>query len=465
MNYFANIEKFGSKVALITDKENFTYNSIIDSSNKIFKKVKERSLILLKCYNCFELLIAYVAFSRFNCPMILIDNNLNDQSYLEIIDEYKPDYIFQPKKNKKDKINYNFFDNLGNYELLENDKKNNTIIHESLSLLIPTSGSMGSPKFVRHSYQNVKTNIDQVTDSLKVKDLDRSITTMPLNYIYGLSIVNSHLFNGSSIVLNDYSLIDKKFWKLLNDKNVSNFGGVPFMYEVLSKIGFENKIPKSLKYITQAGGKLSNDILNEFIQISKKNDLKFITMYGQTEATSRMSYLNPDFLETKAGSIGKPVKDGKFYLINNDGKKIENNNEIGELVYEGKNVSMGYAKSHLDLKKGDENQGKLFTGDLAKRDDENFYYIVGRLKRISKIFGIRINLDDIEVLLKKRGFNCVCIGNDKKLNFFIENEFENEKALNEISKNIGIHKSAIRLNKINKIPRNKTGKVLYSELN
>ncbi len=465
MNYFANIEKFGSKVALITDKENFTYNSIIDSSNKIFKKVKERSLILLKCYNCFELLIAYVAFSRFNCPMILIDNNLNDQSYLEIIDEYKPDYIFQPKKNKKDKINYNFFDNLGNYELLENDKKNNTIINESLSLLIPTSGSMGSPKFVRHSYQNVKTNIDQVTDSLKVKDLDRSITTMPLNYIYGLSIVNSHLFNGSSIVLNDYSLIDKKFWKLLNDKNVSNFGGVPFMYEVLSKIGFENKIPKSLKYITQAGGKLSNDILNEFIQISKKNDLKFITMYGQTEATSRMSYLNPDFLETKAGSIGKPVKDGKFYLINNDGKKIENNNEIGELVYEGKNVSMGYAKSHLDLKKGDENQGKLFTGDLAKRDNENFYYIVGRLKRISKIFGIRINLDDIEVLLKKRGFNCVCIGNDEKLNFFIENEFENEKALNEISKNIGIHKSAIRLNKINKIPRNKTGKVLYSELN
>lgn len=465
MNYFANIEKFGSKVALITEKENFTYNSIIDSSNKIFKKVKERSLILLKCYNCLESLIAYIAFSRFNCPMILIDNNLNDRSYLEIIDEYKPDYIFHPKKNKKYKINYNFFDNFGNYELLENDKKNNTIINESLSLLIPTSGSMGSPKFVRHSYQNVKTNIDQVTDSLKVKDLDRSITTMPLNYIYGLSIVNSHLFNGASIVLNDYSLIDKKFWKLLNDKDVSNFGGVPFMYEVLSKIGFENKIPKSLKYITQAGGKLSNDILNEFIQISKKNDLKFITMYGQTEATSRMSYLNPDFLETKAGSIGKPVKDGKFYLINNDGKKIENNNEIGELIYEGKNVSMGYAKSYLDLKKGDENQGKLFTGDLAKRDKENFYYIVGRLKRISKIFGIRINLDDIEVLLKKRGFNCVCIGNDEKLNFFIENEFENEKALNEISKNIGIHKSAIRLNKINKIPRNKTGKILYSELN
>jgi len=465
MSYFANIEKFGNKIALVTDKQNFTYTSIIDNSNKIFKRVKERSLVLLKCHNCFEIIVAYIALSRFNCPMILIDDNLNDQSYLEIINGYQPDYIFQKKKSKKDKIDYNFFDSLGNYELLENNKKNNAIINENLSLLIPTSGSMGSPKFVRHSYENIKVNIDQVTDSLSINHLDRTITTMPLNYIYGLSIVNSHIYNGASIVLNNYSLVDKKFWNFLNEKYVSNFGGVPFMYEILSKIGFENKIPKSLEYITQAGGKLSKDILNKFIKICKSNNLKFITMYGQTEATSRMSYLNAAFLEAKAGSIGQPVKNGKFTLRNNDGKKIENSNEIGELVYEGKNVSMGYAKSYLDLEKGDENQGKLFTGDLAKRDNENFYYIVGRLKRISKIFGIRINLDDIEVLLKKRGFDCVCTGNDETLNFFIENDFDNEKTLNEISKNIGIHKSALKLNKINKIPRNKIGKILYSELN
>ena len=104
MSYFANIEKFGNNIALVTDKQNFTYTSIIDNSNKIFKRVKERSLVLLKCNNCFEIIVAYIALSRFNCPMILIDDNLNDQSYLEIINGYQPDYIFQKKKVKKIKL-------------------------------------------------------------------------------------------------------------------------------------------------------------------------------------------------------------------------------------------------------------------------------------------------------------------------------------------------------------------------
>ena len=267
-----------------------------------------------------------------------------------------------------------------------------------------------------------------------------------------------------TIIVNNYTLIDKKFWNILDNKKASNFGGVPFMYEILDKIGFEKKIPKSLEYITQADGKLSKDLLGKFIEISKNNNLKFITMYGQTEATSRMSYLDWNFSEKKIGSIGKPIKDGKFSIQDNKGKIIENSNETGELIYEGKNVSMGYAINYLDLVKGDDNKGKLFTGDLAQKDKDGFYYIVGRIKRISKVFGIRINLDDLEILLKKWGYECVCTGNDKLLNFFIINNFDNEKMIDRISKNIGIHKSAIKLNKIRNIPRNKIGKTLYSEL-
>lgn len=464
MSYLSEIHKYKNNIALITEKENITYSSIIELSKKFFNKVKERSLVLIKCENSFEIIIAYITFSRLNCPIILVDNNLVNQSYEEIIEAYKPDYIFQNIKNKKENINYIHLNNFGLFELLENQKKIKNSINENLSLLIPTSGSMGSPKFVRQSSQNIMTNIDQVTQSLNVKASDRTITTMPLNYTYGLSIINSHLFNGASIIVNNYTLIDKKFWNILDNKKASNFGGVPFMYEILDKIGFEKKIPESLEYITQAGGKLSKDLLGKFIEISKNNNLKFITMYGQTEATSRMSYLDWNFSEKKIGSIGKPVKDGKFSIQDNKGKIIENSNETGELIYEGKNVSMGYAINYLDLVKGDDNKGKLFTGDLAQKDKDGFYYIVGRIKRISKVFGIRINLDDLEILLKKWGYECVCTGNDKLLNFFIINNFDNEKMIDRISKNIGIHKSAIKLNKIRNIPRNKIGKTLYSEL-
>ena len=464
MSFFNEIHKYKNNIALITEKETITYSSLINYSKKFFNKIKKRSLVLIKCQNYLEIIIAYIAISRLNCPIILIDNNLVDKSYAEIIEVYKPDYIFQNKKNTKINIDYNHLNNFGLFELLEKKKKIKNLINENLSLLIPTSGSMGSPKFVRQSYQNIITNIDQVTKSLNVKASDRSITTMPLNYTYGLSIINSHLFNGASIIVNNHTLIDKNFWNIINNKKASNFGGVPFMYEILNKIGFEKKIPKSLEYITQAGGKLSKELLNRFIQISKKNNLKFITMYGQTEATSRMSYLDYNFSEKKIGSIGKPVKGGKFSLQDDKGKVVENSNETGELIYEGKNVSMGYATNSLDLAKNDDNKGKLFTGDLAQKDNDGFYYIVGRLKRISKVFGIRINLDDLEILLKKWGYECVCTGNDKILNFFIVNDFDNKKMLDRISKNIGIHKSAIKLNKIRNIPRNKIGKILYSEL-
>ena len=236
------------------------------------------------------------------------------------------------------------------------------------------------------------------------------------------------------------------------------------MYEILDKIGFQKKITKDLKYITQAGGKLSENLSKKFTQICKDNNIKFITMYGQTEATSRMSFLDWEFSEKKIGSIGKAVKGGKFSIIDESGKNISDPHKTGELIYEGKNVSMGYSYGYLDLNKLDDNRGKLFTGDIAEKDKEGFYYIRGRLKRFSKIFGIRINLDEIEVLLKKIGIECICTGDDKILFFYLVNSFDKEEMIDKISKNIGIHKSVICLKKIEIIPRSSSGKILYSEL-
>ena len=237
------------------------------------------------------------------------------------------------------------------------------------------------------------------------------------------------------------------------------------MYEILQRIKFEDRIPKSLKYITQAGGKLSKELFNKIVLLSDKKNLSFISMYGQTEATSRMSYLPWKFAKTKIGSIGKPLNGGIFYIIDKDLKKIENTNQSGQLIYKGENVSLGYAENISDLSLGDLNKGKLFTGDLAYKDDDDFYYISGRIKRISKVFGLRINLDELEILIKNWGYESAIISNDKKLFCFFSKNIKEEFMTEKISKNIGINKKAIEIKILKEIPRNSSGKISYGDLN
>ena len=187
-------------------------------------------------------------------------------------------------------------------------------------------------------------------------------------------------------------------------------------------------------------------------------------MYGQTEATARMSYLPSGHSIYKAGSIGIPIPGGKFILENEEGNEIIKANESGELVFKGENVCLGYAENPDDLSKGDQNHGLLRTGDIGKFDEDGFYYIEGRIKRFIKIFGNRVSLDEIENIAKENNFNCVCSGKDDKLYIFSEEVgiLLNLKKL--ISKITGFHPTSIETLSIHKIPRNEFGKVLYSEL-
>jgi acyl-coenzyme A synthetase/AMP-(fatty) acid ligase len=187
-------------------------------------------------------------------------------------------------------------------------------------------------------------------------------------------------------------------------------------------------------------------------------------MYGQTEATARMSYLPTELSLSKLGSIGIPIPGGEFSLIDDAGESIFGYEITGELVYKGHNVSMGYALSYEDLSKGDENNGILFTGDLAKRDKDNYYYIVGRKKRFIKIFGNRVNLDEIERLLKDIISDCACIGEDDYMCVFINDEDRIHEIKKFISSKIGIHHSAFTVRYIDQILKNSSGKTIYSSL-
>ena len=315
-------------------------------------------------------------------------------------------------------------------------------------LLMSTSGTTGSPKFVRQSYSNIIFNTRSIVKYLNIKIKDVTITSLPFSYVYGLSVINSHLFSGATIVLTNKSIIEKDFWQLVKKYKVNNFFGVPYSYSIIERVGYKN-LSNNFKYSTQAGGKMNHELIRKIIKMYKKKKIKFIQMYGSAEATSRMSYLSWSNAQKKIGSIGKPIPGGKFFLKDYNGLIINKINKIGELVYKGKNVCLGYAKNYKDLNLSDLNKGTLFTGDTAYRDRDGFYFIIGRKNRYTKIFGIRINLAELETLFLKKGIDVVLKeGGENKIEVYNNNPIKINKIIENVAKLTGINSNVFQSKKL-----------------
>lgn len=464
MNFYNDLEQYRNRIAVVNEDEHeFTYNDLIETGNKITSEIKERSLVFLVCENCFESIAAYVGFLRKKIVPILINPKIDDSMLSFLIKSYEPQYIFCKKDWHADGEEML---SINDYRLLKTGCNSMPVLNPELAVLITTSGSTGSPKLVMQSYKNITANANSIAEYLEIDKDDRAITTMPMSYTYGLSIIQSHLLHGARIIVTEKTLMDKGFWQLLKSQKATTFGGVPYIYEMLKRLRFARMDLPSLKYITQAGGKLSKELAAEFSDICKAKGIKLIVMYGQTEATARMSYLPWEYAISKAGSMGIAIPGGKFKLIDVNGNEITEPEVAGELVYEGDNVTLGYALCLADLSNEDQRHGVLKTGDVAKRDEDGFYYIVGRLKRFLKIFGNRVNLDEIEGLLKTEGFECACAGKDDKLKIYIVTTDRNvlKKAVEFISEKTGLNKVAFSAVSIDEIPRNSSGKVQYSKL-
>jgi acyl-coenzyme A synthetase/AMP-(fatty) acid ligase len=258
--------------------------------------------------------------------------------------------------------------------------------------------------------------------------------------------------------------MEKEFWTFLKSYEATSLSGIPYSFEILKKLRFFEMDFPYLKTLTQAGGKLNDDLNREFSEYCLKSNKRFFVMYGQTEATPRMSYLPPEYSIKKLGSMGIAIPGGDFFLIDKNGNTIEEPDREGELVYKGRNVFMGYAKCRDDLANGDENNGVLVTGDLAKRDKDGFYYIVGRKKRFIKLFGNRVNLDETERLIKNIIPDCACAGIDDKMIIFITQKDHIQDVKRFISTKTGINPKAFKVTVIDKIPKNSSGKTVYSQL-
>jgi acyl-coenzyme A synthetase/AMP-(fatty) acid ligase len=353
---------------------------------------------------------------------------------------------------------------LGPNHFLKHHYEKKIKLKNELALLLPTSGSTGSSKLVRISYSNLIENARSIVKYLNINKDDVAISSLPMHYSFGLSIINSHLLMGAKIVMTDKSIMEKDFWELVKTHKVTSLSGVPYSFEMLKRLRFFTMQLPHLRMLTQAGGKLDNKLQLQFAEYCKENNKEFFVMYGQTEATARMSYLPSEMAIEKIGSIGIPIPGGEFVLINEHGEIINQPNVPGELVYRGPNVSMGYAESVEDLSKGDENIGVLYTGDIVYRDEDGYYFIVGRKNRFLKLFGNRVSLDEVEQHLKELGIESVCAGVDDKLIVYTTQDYQEKEIKENLAKLTSIHFSAFKVVHIDEIPRNSAGKIIYAQL-
>ncbi|HEX8003195.1 MAG TPA: AMP-binding protein [Mycobacteriales bacterium] len=322
-------------------------------------------------------------------------------------------------------------------------------LHDDLALLLSTSGTTGSPKLVRLSYGNVESNAAAIAGYLGIRPDDRAITTLPMHYCYGLSVLNSHLLAGAAVLLTDLSVVDACFWELLRRHGATTFAGVPYTFDLLDRVGFADMDLPALRYVTQAGGRLAPERVRAYAELGRRRGWDLWVMYGQTEATARMAYLPPPLALTHPGAIGVPVPGGAFEI------------EDGELVYTGPNVMLGYASSPADLALG-RKVTRLRTGDLARAGADGVYEVVGRRSRFVKAFGLRIDLDRVEALLRERGVAAACADADESLVVAIEGPAAVADVRDGVARDCGIPPRAVAVHAVAAVPRTPGGKVDYA---
>lgn len=453
-----------SNPALIDEEGNsLTYGELQSKIKNISFKIKKGKLLFLIGDNNFSTIETYLACLECGATPLLLNSNISPSTLDRLIKLYNPYYIFISKNNSNNfKLN-NIVHSFNSELIFELKSDIETELNPNLALLLATSGSTGSSKLVRISKNNLSSNTNSIINYLSINHRHRSITTLPFSYSYGLSIINSHLCAGASILLTNRSLFDSKFWQLMNSYDITSMGGVPYSYEILLKLRFERMNLPKLQNLTQAGGKMPEEQLLRLSEICKTKGIRFFTMYGQTEASPRMAFLSPEYLETKCGSIGRAIPGGHLWLEDEEGNVLESSGQVGELVYSGPNVALGYAENSDDLKKGDDWGGVLRTGDLAKVDGDGFFYIEGRKSRFLKIFGVRISLDSVEAWYASKHLVAAAHGQDDHLRVTLENVDQKwiDTEVRNLASMMQIHPSAITLKSVPTLPRLSSGKVDY----
>lgn len=466
MDQIWDIDKFESNTAIEDEYGcRLTYGQMKAEADKIADIIGRRCLVFSLCRNEIGSVVGYVSFMNHQIVPVLLNSHMEEGLLKNLLAAYEPSYLWVPREQagqfSEMELKYETLE----YALLRTGYSKEYPLHESLGLLLTTSGSTGSPKFVRQSYGNVLDNAQSIVKYLGLDYSEKPITTLPMNYTYGLSIINSHFLVGATLLVTEKTLMQKEFWNFFKSAGATSFGGVPYTYEMLNRLRFFRMELPTLRTMTQAGGKILPELHEKFAEYAASTGRKFVVMYGQCEATARMGYLPPEKAVEKKGSMGIAIPGGKFHLADVDGKEITETFTTGELVYEGKNVTLGYAECGEDLSKGDERHGILETGDMAQFDEEGYYYIVGRKNRFLKIYGNRVNLDEVERMIKSQfSIEVASTGVDDHMYIFVTDEKMADPVREFVIEKTKLNPAAFKTIIISEIPKNDAGKMLYKEL-
>lgn len=453
-------KKFENNTALISEGgRQITYREL-DVLQKQYAAFmdSERSFVFLICDISVESILIYISCIQNRIPVMVLDNKLSGEKVADLIYAYQPDYIWDFGKQYfwEEYILEKSFQDF----CLYHKTQNRVSVNKDLALVLLTSGSVGSKKGVRISYQNIESNMRSIAKSLELSEKDVAMVMLPMCYTYGLSVIHSNLSVGGTLLVPKSQIFTARFWEFFKIYNGSSICGVPYTYQLLRRLGFYKKELPSLRLITQAGGALGIEEQKYLLEYAKKHDVNVAIMYGQTEATARISCYFLNRHPEKIGSVGKVISGG---VIEIESRESETE---GEIIYLGDNVSLGYAQSYEDLCKNAENNRTICTGDIGYLDDEGYLYIIGRKKRFAKILGVRMNLDDLQRVLSQKSHAIIfCIEYNEKIYAFVEKESNicKEKVINAIEE-IGMDKRIFEIVMEKKIPRECNGKVSYSRL-
>ncbi len=454
---FWNLEQHGARIALIDGEQSLDFNALAALADAHAARLPEgRGMGLLCMPSQVEAVALYLGALRSGRQVPLLLQPDTDPQLLDaLVGHYQPEWVASPGPAAEGYRTVHQGQALSLH--VRNAGSTGEALHADLALLLSTSGSTGSSKLVRLSAAGLDANAASIVQYLGLNGDDRAITTLPLAYSFGMSILNSHLAAGGSVVLSEDSLMTRGFWDSARQHAVTSLSGVPATFEILRRMGLARIQLPSLRMLTQAGGRLRDELVAYFAESCREHGLEFFVMYGQTEASPRISYVPSARIVDKVGSIGVAVPGGT----------IQVDATTGELVYSGPNVMMGYATTRGDLAKADEMQGVLRTGDLARVDEDGFHYITGRAKRFLKISGNRVNLDEVEAMLSAAlGQQIACSGSDDDLVAFshgaeVADQDRVRQLVQERYKLFGGHVRALHLDAL---PLMASGKVDYQSL-
>lgn len=436
--------------------ETFTYAQVFQLADHIFSSLS-RGVVAILCDRNIETVIGYLGALRHKHIPLLLPNDFSDKNLERVLNLYEVEYLFAPSERILSV--YQHLSAFKAYTLWQCKKPDaNFDANKDLALLIPTSGSTGDPKCVRLSHLNLHSCTESIINYLSIDKDRRAVSLLPLHYSYGLSVLNTIIGARGSYLFSKHSAIVREFWDDIVEFGVTDLSAVPFVYEALKRMRFSADMLSTLKCVTQAGGRLSPSLSAHFHKIFTSHDIRYFTMYGQTEASPRISYLKPVDAVKKLGSVGKVLDIGSVQLDKTQGFSGE-----GELIYLGPNVCLGYAENRTDIAKGDELLGVLKTGDLAKIDDDGFIFITGRIKRSIKINGVSVGLDFIEAKLQEQEFSTYVIGVDNEI-IVATSETNEDLILKFVKEAFDFHGSIWRIKYLNPLPKTAAGKPDYVAL-